>query len=289
MAGILLPMVLSLLMQGCLCSVGETDRGCMKWTSKGEDVCCEACHPGHRVVTKCGRNPKELCTPCKNGTFLEDPKDSRCYPCTQCVGAQVYVKQCTTSTDTQCGCKEGFTCGNDRCTFCVKKCDKGQEPAEKRSCRTCPDGRFNDQIHQMCKPWSTKCPNPAQHIVANGDAFTDIKCADASPVPVIKPEKPDPTEPASPFALFAVISIVVLMAFGIGIIIIITKKVSQKRKDEEEGQKPTTKTLIIRPPTDDDDPRTLQAIECSFHEAQQEQGSSSESLDSKDSSDRLIA
>lgn len=119
-----------------------------------------------------------------------------------------------------------------------------------------------------------------------GDAFTDIKCANVSVGTVRNPKQPDPTEQTWSLALFVVISVVVLIAFGIGIIIVIaTMKVFKRRKDE--GKKPITKIPIIR--TSTDEPKTLIAIECSFHEAQQEQGSSSESLDSKESSDRLIA
>ncbi|XP_031700903.1 tumor necrosis factor receptor superfamily member 9a [Anarrhichthys ocellatus] len=287
MAAILQAMGLSLLLQGCLCSVGQTNRGCLSWTPKGENVCCEACHPGHHLVSDCGPRPKDLCTPCEPGKFAENPKNKWCTRCTQCVGAQVYVKQCTPTTDTQCGCKEGLTCGNARCTFCVQKCDKGQEPTDKRLCRPCPDGTFNDQSHQMCKPWSTRCPDPEQMIVAKGDALTDIKCANVSVSTLINPKKPDPTEQAWPLVIYVVTS-VVLTAFGIIIISIsslMAKNIIQKRN--KERKKPTKETLIIRPPTDE--PRTLIAIECSFHEAQQEQGSSSESLVSKDSSEQLIA
>ncbi|KAM6930015.1 tumor necrosis factor receptor superfamily member 4-like [Lycodopsis pacificus] len=287
MAATLWAMGLFLLLQGSLCSVEQTNRGCLTWTPKGENVCCEACHPGHRMVRDCGPRAKDLCTPCESGKFSENPKNKWCTRCTQCVGAQVYVKQCTPTTDTQCGCKEGLTCGNDRCTFCVRKCGKGQEPTEKRSCRPCPDGTFNDQSHQMCKPWSTRCPDPEQRIVAKGDALTDIKCANVSVSPSRKPEKPDPTEQAWPLVIYVITS-VVLTAFGVIIISIssiIAKKIIQKRNDERK--KPPKETLIIRPPTDE--PRTLIAIECSFHEAQQEQGSSSESLVSKDSSEQLIA
>ncbi|XP_075955387.1 tumor necrosis factor receptor superfamily member 9a isoform X2 [Anarhichas minor] len=287
MAAILWAMGLSLLLQGCLCSLGQTNRGCLSWTPKGENVCCEACHPGNRLVSDCGPRPKDLCTPCEPGKFAENPKNKWCTRCTQCVGAQVYVKQCTPTTDTQCGCKEGLTCGNARCTFCVQKCDKGQEPTDKRLCRPCPDGTFNDQSQQMCKPWSTRCPDPEQMIVAKGDALTDIKCANVSVSTLINPKKPDPTEQAWPLVIYVVTS-VVLTAFGIIIISIsslMAKNIIQKRN--KERKKPTKETPIIRPPTDE--PRTLIAIECSFHEAQQEQGSSSESLVSKDSSEQLIA
>ncbi|KAF1390182.1 hypothetical protein PFLUV_G00055440 [Perca fluviatilis] len=287
MAAILRALVLALLIQGCFCSVGQTDTGCMKWTPKGDHVCCEACFAGNRLVKECGPSPKDLCTPCEAGTFTVNPKQYRCTRCTQCVGAQVDVKECTTTTDTKCGCTEGLTCGNDRCSFCYKKCDKGYEPY-KRDCKPCPEGTFNDQSHQMCKPWSTKCPNPDQKIAAKGNALMDIKCVNVSVAPVIRPERPDPTEQAWPLVL-SVITSAVLMAFSIIIISLVAKKFFQKRK--EKGIKPIT-TQIITTPTDEpktDNPRTLIAIECSFHEAQQEQGSSSESLYSKDSSSQLIA
>ncbi|KAM8863811.1 tumor necrosis factor receptor superfamily member 9a isoform 2-T2 [Spinachia spinachia] len=241
-----------------------------------------------------------LCSggPCEAGTFLENPKSDRCARCTQCVGAQVYVQPCTATTDTKCGCKEGLTCGNAGCSFCVKKCDRGQEPAEKRSCRPCPRGTFNDQVHQQCKPWRTKCPNPKEHIVTPGDALTDARCAASVGLPP-NPKRPDPAGEAWPFVLSVVTSVLVA---SIGTVVVIlmmivvisrsgvtAKKVFQKKKEEEvvEKEKTLQGTLIIDSPTDG--PRTLIAIECSFHEAEQEQGSSSESLASTQSSARLLA
>ncbi|XP_042347177.1 tumor necrosis factor receptor superfamily member 9-like [Plectropomus leopardus] len=278
MAVILWVMGLSLLLQGCLSSVGETNRGCKSWRPKGDNVCCDACHPGNRLVKQCGPSPKDLCTPCEPGTFTVNPKNYRCTRCTQCVGAQVFLKACTATSDTKCGCKDGLTCGDGSCSFCVKKCDKGHEPTEDGSCRPCPEGTFNDQSHQTCRPWSTKCPNQDQQIVAKGDAFTDIKC-NASVSSIIAPTKEE-------WPWVSVFTIVGLITFFITITIamIVGKKIKKTKSNEKT---PVTKTPIIRTPTDD--PRTLIAIECSFHEAQQEQGSSSESLDSKDSSEQLIA
>uniref|UniRef100_A0A3Q3T4F9 Tumor necrosis factor receptor superfamily, member 9a n=1 Tax=Mastacembelus armatus TaxID=205130 RepID=A0A3Q3T4F9_9TELE len=156
MAVILWAMGLSLLMQGYLFSLGRTETGCMKWVPSGDDVCCEACHPGNRLVKKCGPNPKELCKPCERKTFTVIPAAISCTPCRQCIGALVTVKNCTATSNTICSCKEGLICGDDSCSFCTEKCDKGQEPTEDRSCRPCPDGMFSDQIQQKCKPWSTK-------------------------------------------------------------------------------------------------------------------------------------
>lgn len=279
MAVILWALGVSLLMQVCLSRPGQSTIGCMTWKQDGQNVCCEACHPGNRLVSQCGPKPQDLCKPCEPETYTVEPLHKTCLRCTQCVGAQVLLKECTTTTDTQCGCKEGLTCGNTSCNFCVMKCNKGQEPTENRSCRPCPEGTFSDQIHQKCKPWSTKCPNPGDTMVAKGNATSDIQCV------TVKPSKqPGPSEQAWPLVL-SVITSVALIVFGLTIVIIVvTLKIHQKRKKDK-----TPKKLIIRNPTaTSDDPQTLIAIECSFHEAQQEQGSSSESLVSKDSSEQLI-
>ncbi|KAM3618001.1 uncharacterized protein V6R79_013793 [Siganus canaliculatus] len=212
------------------------------------------------------------------------PKDYSCTRCTQCIDAQFVKEECTLTTDTQCGCKEGLLCGDKRCTFCIKKCGKGEEPTEKRSCRPCPDGFFNNQINQKCKPRRTKCPNPDQKITV-GDAFTDNECENVT-VPVTvrvhtKPPVSDHIGQSWPLVM-SVLTGVFLMALSFTIIV--TVIIHKKRKT---AKKTITKKQIIRTPTDD--PRTLIAIECSFHEAQQEQGSSSESLASKDSSELLIS
>uniref|UniRef100_A0A8D3AM27 Tumor necrosis factor receptor superfamily, member 9a n=2 Tax=Scophthalmus maximus TaxID=52904 RepID=A0A8D3AM27_SCOMX len=278
--------MMSLLVLGCSCSVGRIDCGCMKWNTVGQNVCCEFCHPGNRMVRECGPSLKDLCIPCEPGTFTVNPKVYSCDPCTQCVGAQVHVKDCTATRDTQCGCRDGLVCGDGSCSFCVQKCGTGHEPTEDRSCRPCPDGTFNDQGHRMCKPRRTKCPHPDQYIVAEGDAFTDSTCANVSVGLSQNPSRPGTTDQSWPLVV-SVLTSVGLMGF-IFIIVIISANVAMKNVQKRKTLPKLIKHKpIITTPTNE--PRTLIAIECSFHEAEQEQGSSSESLDSRDSSEQLIA
>ncbi|XP_061629589.1 tumor necrosis factor receptor superfamily member 9-like [Phyllopteryx taeniolatus] len=276
--------ILLLLVGETLSSLDQISRGCKRWRSGAQphgDVCCDECHPGNRLVSHCGANPQDLCTPCEGKTYTQNPKNYKCSRCTQCEGAQVLVEDCTPTTDTRCGCKKGLLCGNDRCSFCLKKCGKGEEPSENRSCRPCANGTFNDQIHQKCKPWRTKCPNPDQIILASGDAFTDNRCVDVSPSSLKQPES-DRTKSSWPL-LLSVLPSVCLLALCIFLILTVY---GLKRKKKTRDK--TTNAPIITTATDD--PETLIPMECSFHEAQEEHGnSSSESLVSKESQDHLVA
>ncbi|XP_019951906.1 tumor necrosis factor receptor superfamily member 9a [Paralichthys olivaceus] len=283
MAVVLRLMGFSLLVHGCLGSVEHVNGGCMKLTRSGEKVCCEACFPGHRLVEPCGLKAKDLCTPCESGTFTVNPRVYSCNPCTQCLGAQVYKKQCTPTSDAQCGCIPGLLCGDSSCSFCIKECVRGEEPTNDRYCRPCPPGTFNDQGHQKCKPWKT-CTAPYQYIEANGTMFSDIKCVKVSVELLQKPTKPDTTEPTWPLVL----TVVIILALMSIVIMIIVITVTLKRVPRERRKK--TQDIVTTTSINIDLPMPLRAMECSFHEAEQEQGSSSSgSLDSKDSSEQLIA
>uniref|UniRef100_A0A3Q2Z4X1 Tumor necrosis factor receptor superfamily, member 9a n=1 Tax=Hippocampus comes TaxID=109280 RepID=A0A3Q2Z4X1_HIPCM len=275
---LLLLLLLLLPVGGSLSRLEQISRGCKTWKSstlRPHEVCCEECHPGNRLVSNCGAIPDTLCIPCENGTYTQKPKDYKCSRCTQCEGAQVLVKKCTAATDTQCGCKEGLMCGDERCSFCRKKCGKGEEPTEKRSCRTCPNGTFNDQMHQKCKPWSIKCAKPHEMIAARGDAFTDIKCINVSRS-TLKRAESNGSDFVWPL-VWSVLPSVCLLALSIALIVAVFCRMRRKKEKVQ-----------ITPVVSTDDPRTLIAIECSFHEAQEEQGSSSESLASKTSRDQLV-
>lgn len=277
MAASLWTTLLCLLVHGCFCSQEQVEKGCMKWRideSNANNVCCDICHPGNRLVSECGPSPKDLCTPCEPRKFAVGLKPEKCSPCTQCVGAQVLLKACTPTHDAVCGCKDGLECGDVLCSFCVTACGKGQEPLEDGGCRSCPNGTFNDQIHQRCKPWSTRCQDPNQKIVTAGDAFTDIECEDATDVP------------AWPVVRFLLPGLV--LAFILIIIVIIIFSVRVKLQQEKQAEKVALESPVIGTPTDTDDHMTLIAIECSFHEAEQEQGSSLDSLVSEDSTKELI-
>lgn len=272
MAVLLVLMGLSWLLCG---SGAEEHSGCMRWRKSGDDVCCHSCYPGNYLVTKCGPDPKDLCKPCTRKTFTSSLTAQHCDQCTQCIDPQVTLEQCSASSDTKCGCKEGYLCGNEECSACIKKCDRGQEPTPYGSCRPCPDGMYNNEIHQTCKQW-TRCLDVI--IEKKGDAFSDNKCGNTSLLPVGIPEPNDPSRDDFSGTLSTVLYTVfgVAVPFLVIIIIILALTHVKQAKKPEKPEQPVKEPTIWSTPTDE--PRTLIAMECSFHEAEQEQGSSSESL-----------
>lgn len=38
-----------------------------------------------------------------------------------------YLKKCSSTSDAECTCKEGYRCGGDGCTYCTRSCGVGQE------------------------------------------------------------------------------------------------------------------------------------------------------------------
>ncbi|XP_073679456.1 tumor necrosis factor receptor superfamily member 9a [Garra rufa] len=282
-----LPRILLIFSLVLNCTIGS-DIGCDDWTLNGNDVCCNRCKPGNRLVRSCGRYPDELCTPCKPGTYINSHAFS-CLRCTQCIDIQFTLKPCNISSDTVCGCKAGYRCGNSKCSFCVDECKVGEEPTKKRSCTKCPEGKFNDKIHSMCKELRKSCPD-GQTLV-EGNATSDSTCTDSKAekkiVSVTESEVNSlPTGRKEEQTNWLPVFIAAGMA-GLAVLCIIVSVVAYVKAQNKTEKEPKTDT----PDQDHSDESRIMVVEqedCSFRHPEQEQGGSSESINTQDSESKLI-
>ncbi|XDV46187.1 hypothetical protein PO909_014122 [Leuciscus waleckii] len=261
-----------------------SDSGCEDWTNSGLNVCCNRCKPGNRLVERCGRDPEKLCTPCEPDTYITS-FDYRCLRCTECIGKQFTLRPCTISSDTVCGCKAGYRCGNDICSFCVTECKEGEEPTEKRLCRKCPAGKFNDKIHSNCREWKKSCPDG--QVLSKGNATSDCTCKSSgeeamqTTLHVVSNNKGPPEQ-----TKWLPVLIAGGMA-GLAVLCIIASVVAYVKGQNKTEKKPKADT------TDQDrsDESRIMVVEqedCSFRHPEQEQGGSSESISTQDSDSKLI-
>ncbi|XP_041907315.1 tumor necrosis factor receptor superfamily member 9, partial [Corvus kubaryi] len=121
------------------------------------------------------------CLPCPAGTFSSAAGRGDCRMCRKCEGIFRYLKECSSTSDAECTCKEGYRCGGDGCTFCTRSCGVGQE-STGNGCRTCRYGTFNDQPNGSCKNW-TKCSG--NQVLEPGTPAKDVICKHASVNPTL--------------------------------------------------------------------------------------------------------
>ncbi|XP_056364026.1 tumor necrosis factor receptor superfamily member 9 [Oenanthe melanoleuca] len=139
--------------------------------------CTADCPAGTYVASEhCGRAAGADCQPCPDGTFSIAAGRGGCRMCRQCEGLFRYLKECSSTSDAECTCKEGYSCGDDGCTFCTRGCGVGKE-STRNGCQTCRNGTFNDQPNGSCKNW-TMCSG--NQVLEPGTPAKDVICKHAS-------------------------------------------------------------------------------------------------------------
>ncbi|NWS40288.1 TNR9 factor, partial [Probosciger aterrimus] len=121
------------------------------------------------------------CRPCPPDTFSSEAGLDVCTLCRKCEGIFRYLKECTSKSDAECTCKEGYRCSGNACSRCDQSCGVGQENT-RSGCRACRYGTFNDQPDGSCKNW-TKCS--ANQVLEPGTAAKDVICKHASDNPTL--------------------------------------------------------------------------------------------------------
>ncbi|XP_070259150.1 tumor necrosis factor receptor superfamily member 14-like [Myotis yumanensis] len=162
-------------------------------------MCCPKCRPGYRVQEACGELWSIVCVPCTRGTYTAHLNAlHECLPCRVCDPGlgQVTRWNCTTRTNTVCGCGHGHFCerqDGDACVQCRPHsvCRPGQRVWETGTewqdtlCEDCKSGTFSAGGTQAaCTPW-TRCSGPLAWEATPGTSSSDVTCSPWGPVIIV--------------------------------------------------------------------------------------------------------
>lgn len=93
-------------------------------------ICCQRCQPGYTVLKHCvvDREPSQ-CKPCREKTYMDLSNGlNNCFRCKICDGkieSKITVQACTSTSNTVCKCKPGYSCFNGEtneheCEWCKR-------------------------------------------------------------------------------------------------------------------------------------------------------------------------
>ncbi|XP_013005826.2 tumor necrosis factor receptor superfamily member 5 [Cavia porcellus] len=175
---------------GCLLTAvhPEASFACTENQFLLNDVCCDLCPPGKKLVDECTEFKNTECRSCQKGEFLDTwNRERRCYVHRHCdpnLGLWVQ-KEGTAETDTTCVCEEGRHCASDTCEHCDLHTSCGPGFGVKQLgtatsdtiCEPCPNGFFSNvsSAFEKCHPW-TSCENEYLVELRAGTNRTDAVC-----------------------------------------------------------------------------------------------------------------
>ncbi|XP_070259996.1 tumor necrosis factor receptor superfamily member 14-like isoform X1 [Myotis yumanensis] len=173
-------------------------------------MCCPKCRPGYLVQEACGELTGTVCVACTPGTYTAHLNGlPECLPCRVCDPGlgQVTRWNCSTRTNTVCGCGRGHFCerqDGDSCVQCRRHsvCRPGQRVQETGTewqdtlCEDCQPGTFSAGGTQAgCTPWTrevtrvpggaARCSGPFDWEATPGTSSTDVTCSSGGPVIII--------------------------------------------------------------------------------------------------------
>ncbi|XP_051282418.1 LOW QUALITY PROTEIN: tumor necrosis factor receptor superfamily member 14-like [Dicentrarchus labrax] len=186
-------MLLTLVIFGCLTglAVPKSDCGPTEYAASA-GLCCPRCNTGTVVIRDCTPQSGTRCSPCKTGTFMNQPNGLKsCFSCTSCDKSHgLFAQQeCTGSRDALCDVLEGYFCrswaDDSGCSSADKhtRCVPGQRVKEAGTsrndtvCEVCQPGSFS-QDGVDCTAW-TVCPE-TQVKVKEGSTSSDVVCRSSS-------------------------------------------------------------------------------------------------------------